>query len=343
MNKTLIAALIVSVGLGSQAYAQKVKQGVMTFSYTRQYQLSTNLTVDGSGNPTKWQAKTKTAKVTQATVLAAIGKVINRGFSSKAQLVMVEDELSGYWSPDTMVQFPEGHNTAPAPGLWQPYGQIFAKDGTYCTNVTSFFRILVWECYDCFYLNSFVTDSTFQRKASDAPPCCSPDFTASGSGTDKYYLKLSFDNTINNEELYRKEIILVDGAPIVTYVLIGLDPHDNGITPDDETGYESFDTSVCRFSVNGIVTYKWSFKELNKGDGNPDFIGTATYPSTGYGFIAKTCCLLNGSMTIAEKALDATSCCFTDGEYFPMADVPFEDIRYNWNADSGIGFDGYMD
>jgi hypothetical protein len=337
MNKTLIAALIVSAGLGSQAFAQKIKQGTITLSLTRQYQLSTNLTVSG-GEPTKWQAKTKTAKVTQASVLSAIGVVIKHGFSSKAQLVLVDGELSGYFGgseTDSLVQLPEGQNSYPAPGLFQPLGQIFAKDGTYCTNVTAFFRIKVQECYDCFYLNSFVTDSTFQRKASDAPPCCSPAFTASGSGTDKYYVTLSFDNTVNNSMLVRKELVAAAGdvpAHLVE-VPIGLDPHDNGITPDDDTGYAAFDTAVCRFSLNGIVTYKWSFKPLASGQ-DTVFIGTASCPATGYGFIAKTCCLLTGSWSIAEKALDASSCCFTEGEWFEMADVPNEPLRVDWNQDA---------
>jgi len=382
MNKTLIAALIVSVGLGSQAFAQKVKQGNITFSLTRQYQLSTNLTLSG-GEPTKWQAKTKTAKVTQASILSAIGAVIHRGFSSKATLTLARPELSGYYGGDrenSLVQLPEGQNSFPAPGLFQPAGQIFAKDGTYCTNVTSFFRIKVQECYDCFYLDSFVTDSTFSRKASDAPPCCSPAFTASGSGKDKYYMAFSFDNTINNGML-----ISADGTPVITtsstivtnvsfttnvseviddkvdppvtnlvtniidntfyvtntvfvtntvYAPIGLDPHDNGIVPDDETGYAAFDVLVGRFTIQGIVTYSWSFKEMNKGAGDNDFIGTATMSgATGYGFIAKTCCLLTGSMSIAEKLFDASACCFVLGDEIPLADVPHEDVRVDWNQD----------
>ena len=57
------------------------------------------------------------------------------------------------------------------PGHHQPWGQIFVQDSgkapfsasnPLCENVTFFFAITVEECYDCFYLNSFISDSTFK-------------------------------------------------------------------------------------------------------------------------------------------------------------------------------------
>ena len=70
------------------------------------------------------------------------------------------------------------------PGHHQPWGQIFVQDpgkagfsasNPLCENVTFFFAITVEECYDCFYLNSFISDATFKFKSGNqsGPPCCS--------------------------------------------------------------------------------------------------------------------------------------------------------------------------
>jgi len=93
-------------------------------------------------------------------------------------------------------------------GHMQPWGQIYVKDPGHkdasgnplCENVTFFFYLEVAECYDCFYLSSFVSDSTFKAipGASSGPPCCTAPNTLTGKGVDKYYLSFSFDNTENN-------------------------------------------------------------------------------------------------------------------------------------------------
>jgi len=321
MNKTLVAALMVSVGLGGQAFAENVKEGVMTFSLTRQYELSTNFT------STKVSWKTASAKISTSTMLSAIGVVIKHSFSSKAQIVTEAANFSGFWHPTATVALPTGFNIEtvdPTPGLWQPEAQIFVKDGTYCTNVTPFFKIKIQECYDCFYLNSYITDATFQQAVHQGPPCCSPSFTASGNGTDKYYMTLSFDNTINNGALNQ---LSTDGVTVV-----GLSPVEDGITPDQIPDFKNSDPYVTRFTLNGIVTYKWSFKNLNSTDSEPTFIGSASYPAYGYGFVAKTCCMVTGTLTIAEKAVSPSACCLL---YLPpILGTPVD--RVDWNQDPAI-------
>ena len=59
---------------------------------------------------------------------------------------------------DLFTAWPVGHH--------QPWGQIFVQDTgkspMVCDNVTFLFAITVQECYDCFYLNSFISDATFK-------------------------------------------------------------------------------------------------------------------------------------------------------------------------------------
>ena len=90
-----------------------------------------------------------------------------------------------------------------APGHDQPWGQVFVKDqgAAVCDNVTFFFNFDVVECYDCFYLNSFITDSKFVFTQRQGPPCCAGSSANSGSGKDKYFMYLSFDNTLTNPYL----------------------------------------------------------------------------------------------------------------------------------------------
>jgi hypothetical protein len=188
MRKTLLAALIVSLGVAGQAYAQKIKQTSLNFSLTRQYESSTNF------SSSKLQWRTKTAKISNASILSSISAVTGKSFSSKALIVLAGGELGGFYGawPDilgqTVVSLPNGFNRAvidadlvevwetlwPA-GLWQPamdrlydvdqtlapLAQVYVQDGDACYNVSPLFYITVQECYDCFYLNSFVTDTTF--------------------------------------------------------------------------------------------------------------------------------------------------------------------------------------
>jgi hypothetical protein len=104
-----------------------------------------------------------------------------------------------HWDVNPLVptMYPVGH--------LQPWGQIYIQD-TESTddNVTFYFAISVEECYDCFYLNSFISTATFKtvNTAPNGPPCCVGESVIIGSGKDAYYMTFSFDNTKNNPYLY---------------------------------------------------------------------------------------------------------------------------------------------
>jgi len=103
----------------------------------------------------------------------------------------------------TTGEYPVGH--------MQPWGQVYVKDPGHkdssgnplCENVTFFFDFEVQECYDCFYLSSFISDATFKNNngTQSGPPCCTSSGFLTGKGTDRYYMTLDFDNTVNNSYL----------------------------------------------------------------------------------------------------------------------------------------------
>jgi hypothetical protein len=261
-----------------------------------------------------------------------------------------EDE-NGNSLPDSFVGgWPPGHH--------QPWGQIFVKDTGYspmlCENVTFFFAISVEECYDCFYLNSFITDATFKFKdaqqVTEGPPCCAGTIPSglSGNGKDRYYMNLSFDNTRNNPFLNPDfpdyyvgwgQKVSVTAPFYNAYAgVVGFEPFANGngfvdgLTPDGLPYVDNiasqlgvFNQYVLRFTLNGIVTYTWNLKLINSTDLLPDFIGTLKYPCYGYGFWGLYCSLFNGSASIAEKSLKVGSCCLDlpwyDSWYGPGYDV----------------------
>ena len=261
-----------------------------------------------------------------------------------------EDE-AGNSLPDSFVgAWPPGHH--------QPWGQIFVKDTGYspmlCENVTFFFAISVEECYDCFYLNSFITDATFKFKdaqqVTDGPPCCAGTIPSglTGNGKDRYYMTLSFDNTRNNPFLNPdfSDYYVGWGQKVSSSLplynryagILGLEPFSNangfvdGLTPDGLPYVDSiasqlgvFNQYVLRFTLNGIVTYTWNLKKINSSDLLPDFIGTANYANvSGYGFWGLYCSLFTGSASIAEKSLQTGNCCL---------DLPWYDSWY------GPGYD----
>ena len=231
---------------------------------------------------------------------------------------------------------PSTNFVAAPTGLSEPWGQVWLKDtgqtdpytdSTLCLNVTYFFTFKVQECYDCLYMNSFVSDSKFKAGVVSGPPCCSPTRTQSGTGTDKYYLTLTFDNTVNNPNLnwYTENnrsnswendwYIDLNGEEFPNFG--GLFETDDGVTPDALApgghDYHPYDTYTLRFTLNGILTYKWTLKNLNSGDAWPDFIGSASYPCDGYGYVAKTCSLIDGSVTITERLVPICDCCSVNG------------------------------
>jgi hypothetical protein len=253
--------------------------------------------------------------------------------------------------PDETPYATSGHYPV---GHMQPWGQIYVKDPGHksssgdplCENVTFFFYLQVQECYDCFYLNSFISDATFTTKegGQSGPPCCtSPNFLL-GKGVDKYYLSLSFDNTINNSYLNDAWVTNSNtgsdgGAYYYEYVgFKGVEPSigiADGTTPDllaysdpirSRLGFPSpYET---RFTLNGIVTYNWTLKLVNASDAAADYVGTASYSANGYGFIGLVCSLITGSATFTEKVVKDVGCC--DDEFW-WADT------YNWPSDNGQG------
>jgi hypothetical protein len=266
------------------------------------------------------------------------------------------DDTSGTFGGDTrvgmFVRLATGRHIRPVPpgfitsDLWplghhQPWGQIFVRDSQkgLCENVTPFFSFTVQECYDCYFLNSFVTDAKFTYKEgqiNNIPPCCGEFFSdLTGTGVDRYYLTMTFDNTYNNPYLNDNNVAYVGNTPGNLYfgvVGIGKDsfPGD-GITPDYleytdaiRSGLGKPGPYVARFTLNGYMVYSWSLKFLNSSDTYRDFIGTATYTANGYGFIGLICSFLNGTVGIAEGAYAASKCCL---------DIPWYDSWYGvgWN------------
>jgi len=206
--------------------------------------------------------------------------------------------------------FPVGNN--------EPWGQIFvqyydsAGDLT-CENVTYFFAFQVSECFDCFYMNSFVSTATFTTKTGQqvGPPCCSVASALVGKGVDKYYLTLSFDDTINNPYLDDDSSCWagVDGLSAATIPGDGIEPDT---IPYSDLIISHLGTTapyVARFTMNGIMTYTWTLAYLNKTDIAPDFLGTGSYAGTGYGFIGLICNLYTGTATFAEKMVAPATCC----------------------------------
>jgi hypothetical protein len=398
MNKTLITAATFAACAAMQLPAQSFKEGVITFSLTTyaQNSVSTSKTVLNAG---RWSQrpqyyKTTTVRRTTTDVLKAISVVLhypNSSFySSKAQLVLVQGELGGFFNmaepglPEAtatvgeqgvfdindiqytpvdggalfvalatgrhILPVPEGYDTTGAwpPGHHQPWGQIYVKDpgkagysasNPFCENVTFFFAIMVEECYDCYYLNSFITDTSFNFKQNSVsgPPCCGVPESLLGNGKDKYYMQLSFDNTSNNPYLNPQFEGSYVGWTGSTYEGIqGIDTRAitlvaDGITPDFLPYIDNIASGVgrplpyeMRFTLQGIMTYTWNLKFINPGDAFADFVGTAKYDAKGYGFIALRCSLLEGSVGIAESIKKAETCCL---------DLPWYDWWYGigWN------------
>jgi hypothetical protein len=235
----------------------------------------------------------------------------------------------------------------------QPWGQIYVKDPGHksssgdplCENVTFFFYLYVQECYDCFYLNSFISDANFTTKegSQSGPPCCtSPNFLL-GKGVDKYYLSLSFDNTINNSYLNPAMYTNYNSGSYNYYYyeyvgFTGVQPSAgiaDGTTPDLLSYSDPIRSRLglpspyeTRFTLNGIVTYSWDLKMLNSSDVAADFVGTAQYAANGYGFIGLVCSLITGTATFTEKVVKDVGCC---------DDVYWWDNQENYGSNNGQG------
>jgi hypothetical protein len=431
MKKTLITAVALAACAGTPLFAQNAKEGVITFALTSQAQNSVSTST--ASNAGLWSQqpryyKTVTGKLATSDILQAIAYVLhnknNNFYGSKAQLVLVQGELSGFFNlnalpsspnltdvrpialtpglfditPDfsettlhsgaTFAQLATGRHLehvpfadppadttplVPTSGAWpvghhQPWGQIFVKIPTtagiaLCENVTPFFAITVEECYDCFYLSSFITDTTFKyQTGASGLPCCTTPTSLLGNGKDRYYMTLSFDNTLNNPYLNPGAALYVGGwgqatdPTLVTYnayagkagigFAAGTFPGD-GITPDFIKYYDSiqsgagkFNQFVTRFTLNGTVTYTWSLKMINTGDSVADFVGSASYSANGYGFIALRCALLSGTASIAEKVVKLTTCCLDDPWYSWWYGIGWNQFQDPWGGfvdPTGVG------
>jgi hypothetical protein len=326
--------------------------------------------------------KTGKSKLATADILHIIGNTLHKSpgfYSSSAALTLVQGELSGFFNigtdlaaesfpdkpndgyaattftstvDDLSVRLANGRHFIPNPntGTWppghhQPWGQIFVRDAAkgVCDNATFFFSLTVEECYDCFYLSSFISDASFKLTSGSVvgPPCCGTSSSLGGSGKDLYYLTLTFDATSNNPYLNS-----ANGA-YVGYeggLYPGIEPEDfingllpsDGLTPDFIAYFSSiasqaakFDPLVMRFTLNGIVTYQWSLKFINSSDLLPDFIGKASYAANGYGFINLVCQLITGSVSITEKSVKIANTC----QVIPNSAIPWYDNWYGtgWN------------
>jgi len=234
------------------------------------------------------------------------------------------------------------------PGHHQPWGQFYVKvydtRGTsiLCDNVTPFFSILVQECYDCYYLNSFISDASFSFSGggSTIPPCCGVQENLGGSGKDVYYMTLSFDNTVNNPYLNTNSPAWIGYAGGPRDGVVGLNPDAqasnipaDGLTPDFlnyidpiASGAGARSPSLMRFTLNGIMTYNWTMKFINSTDLAKDFVGTGKYSCNGYGFIALICGYLSGSGSFAEKIVNGSKTCAYQA-------LPWYDSWY------GVGYD----
>jgi hypothetical protein len=293
--------------MGTQVFAQNVKEGTITFSLTSQAQSSVSETtaanvgywVDPSTGRGPTHYKTSTSKMTEADLIKDMSYTIYgtpARYGTGAKLVLVQGELGGFFSmtPDLSNSVPyfndgdvdsadgdettsianstdslstllaQGRNfeTNPISGQYpighlQPWGQIYVKPGkgaasTNCDNVTYFFGITVQECYDCFYLNSFVSDSTFTFKTvnptQSGPPCCSLPAGEElfGSGKDSYYITLSFDDTQNNPYLWPYNNDSVAKVSYSNPYYVGV----SGIVPGAETSAYATDSTTSPYASN---------------------------------------------------------------------------------------------
>ena len=108
MKKTLITAVALAACAGTQLFAQNAKEDVITFALTGQAQ--TSVSDSTANNQGGWTLplgtaatfyKTSSYKVATADILKAIGIVLHKSagfYSSKAQLVLVQGELSGFFN-----------------------------------------------------------------------------------------------------------------------------------------------------------------------------------------------------------------------------------------------------
>jgi hypothetical protein len=394
IKTSLAIAVALAAGVSASVFAANIKEGTISFAMTVQQQSSVSETsgskagdwVDPTTHVGPTRYRTHLAKIDQTTIIQDIGYVLHGSstyYSSSAELVLVQGELSGFFNmtPELSNSVPEvGTNglsgviltddldkstsiasstnsleallatgrhfqTNPITGQYpvghlQPWGQIYVKytigNSNLCDNVTYFFGLTVQECYDCFYLNSFISDSTFTFNKHvghplSSPPCCNIGTNAvlQGNGRDQYYMTLSFDNTVNNPYLNKSNALWVgvSGLPL---------PPVNGLLPDQTLYTNVITTNLvtpapyeARFTLTGILTYNWNLQFVNTSDLYPDFVGSADFSIDGYGFMQNYCTLLYGTVSITEDIISSSDCCNDENGTAPWYDNWYGTGDYN--------------
>lgn len=180
MRKTLLAALVVSVGLGGQAYAQHEKEATLTFSLSHQYQkpvkvngVETRLSWPGidecstsSGGAVTVTYKSQTKKIATANIIKSMSAALfknangsrNAGkWTTKAVLV-----ISEYENIDIAPPYPTYPTWMPVPGD-QGQGAIAHGSGQLWT-----------EPYDTVGF-AWPNDNSIRWNYIDLDPACAPD------------------------------------------------------------------------------------------------------------------------------------------------------------------------
>jgi hypothetical protein len=264
-------------------------------------------------------------------------------FSSDSTFVALDNGRNMLLNPIDSSEYPIGNH--------EPWGQIYVQyvnsSGQLdCDNVTYYFAVSVEECFDCFYMNSFMSTATFSSKTGSqvGPPCCSVSSALVGKGVDKYYMTFSFDDTINNPYLDEASSCWAgDDGLVAFFPGDGVDPDTIDYSDQIVSHLGKNEPNIARFTMNGIMTYSWTLNFYSTTEStSPDFLGTGSYSASGYGFVGLFCNLYTGTATFSEKLVKAGACCTGDdwasswygigAEYVAMDESP----GYQSVYDSGL-------
>jgi len=328
MRKTLIAALIVTAGVATQAIAQHIKQAEISFALNDQYQyrvydnnvLATNTLPAFFNCADTIKYTSAKQKVDTKRVIGAIGDAYGEVFTTKAKLTLwyYENEIKAppyppyliapyyngprdgmtdaiidpmlIWPNEAQIDWVEYDTTGEGTIVNWPKAWVYISDvnnadpDLRCVDVTPFFSIEESYCYFCWDTVDRVTDGSITLGTTTGGDICIGATTTcgtKGSGTTRFYLSVKFNNTINNIWLseYYTDIPVIIPEPDRLNV-----------------------ANVLIFTVNGIVSYKWSYKALDSGAGVVPF-GTMTMSQAGgYGAIP-WCGHFSGSLKITEVSI----------------------------------------
>jgi hypothetical protein len=170
-----------------------------------------------------------------------------------------------------------------------------ANENLRCFDVTPFFAIEEAFCSYCWDTADRVTDGSITAGTSVTDPPCAIGGQLcgrKGSGTTKFYWTLKF-NSIGAGweapnallEWYYWNWLGFDKAWGETY----------GTILDE--GNINKSTDSLRFTVNGIATYKWSYKKMSDGFTWP--VGTTSMSSSGFGY-SPLCGVFSGTVSMTD-------------------------------------------